>query len=111
MNRQQIVDIVKGLLVAGGPVVTILVNLLGMEAGPAEKIVQGLGGLVSIAGIVWLAVGRTDANMVKDAATVPGVQAHVDTSVAPAPVVAVAQDPKAADVLPVIDGQPAVQKP
>jgi len=87
MNRQQIVDVVKGLLVAGGPVVAILINLFGMEQGPAEKIVQGLFALASVLGMIWLAVGRTDANMVKDAASVKGTQVHVDPTVAPAPVV------------------------
>ncbi len=110
MNRQQIIDVVKGLLVAGGPVVAILVNLLGMEPGPAEKIVQGLAALVSVAGIVWLAVGRTDRNMVVDAATVPGVQVHVNADpnanipVAPAPVIAAVQDKNAPDVVPMSGG-------
>ena len=87
MNRQQFVDVIKGLLVAGGPVVAVLVNLLGMEQGPAEKIVQGLFALASVGGMIWLAIGRTDANMAKDAASVKGVQVHVSPTEAPAPVV------------------------
>jgi hypothetical protein len=104
MNRQQIVDVVKGLLVAGGPVVAVLVNLLGMEQGPAEKIVQGLAALASIGGMIWLAVGRTDANMVKDAASIPGTQVHVDPLVAPVPVVNAAMSPAVKDVVPMIGG-------
>lgn len=91
MNRQQLVDVVKGLLVAGGPGVVILTKLFHMEAGAANDIIQGLAALVSVAGIVWLAVGRSDPNMVKDAASVKGVQVHVDTLQAPAPVVEAAR--------------------
>lgn len=104
MNRQQILDVVKGLLVAGGPVVAILVNLLGLEQGPAEKIVQGLGALVSVAGMVWLALGRTDGNLVKDAATVKGVQVHVDSRVAPDAAVEAARNPEVKDVVQMIGG-------
>lgn len=104
MNRQQLVDIVKGLLVAGGPITVILVNLLGMDPGPAEKIVQGLAALASVGGIVWLALGRTDANMVKDAASVPGTQVHVDPLVAPTPVVNAAMSPEVKDVVPMVGG-------
>lgn len=111
MNRQQIIDIVKGLLVAGGPVAVILVNLLGMEPGPAEKVVQGLAALASIGGMVWLAVGRTDANMAKNAATVPGVQVHVDEDVAPTRVVDAAKDPAVKDVIPMVGGPVTDAKP
>lgn len=107
MNKQQIIDVVKGLLVAGGPMVAVLVNLLGIEQGPAEKIVQGLAGLASLAGIVWLAIGRTDRNMVVDAASVKGVQVHADPASAPSPVVAAAlnkDDPTLADVVPMQGG-------
>lgn len=107
MNRQQIIDVLKGLLVAGGPVVAILVNLLGLEQGPAEKIVQGLAGLVSIAGIVWLAIGRSDSNMVLDAKEVKGVQVHVNTETAPRAVVKLAEDTKVSDVFP-MEGGPRV---
>jgi len=104
MNKQQIIDVVKGLLVAGGPIVAVLVNLLGIEAGPAEKIAQGLTALVSVAGIVWLAVGRTDRNMVLDAKDIKGVQVHVDTREAPKTVIETARDPSVSDVVPMIGG-------
>jgi hypothetical protein len=107
MNRQQLVDVIKGLLVAGGPFAVILVNLLGMEQGAAERIVQGLAALASIGGIVWLAIGRTDANMVVDAASVKGVQVHANPDTAPAAVVKLAEDTKVADVFP-MEGGPRV---
>lgn len=107
MNKQQLIDIVKGLLVLGGPVVTILVNLLGMEQGAAERIVQGLAALASVAGIVWLAMGRSDSNMTIDAATVKGVQVHVNTETAPPSVVKLAEDNKVTDVFP-MEGGPRV---
>ena len=110
MNRQQIVDIVKGLLVAGGPIVVILVNLLGMETGPAEKIVQGLGALVSVAGMIWLAVGRTDANMATDAASIKGVQVHAEQGVAPQSVMDVANNKEVPDVV-VMTGGPVPHTP
>lgn len=104
MNKQQLIDVLKGLLVAGGPVVAILVNLLGMQPGPAEKIVQGIAALVSIGGMIWLAIGRTDRNMVVDASHVPGVQVHADPKIAPAPVVAATNDPTLPDVVPMTGG-------
>lgn len=106
MNRQQLVDVIKGLLVAGGPVVAMLVNLLGMETGTAEKIVQGLAALASIGGMIWLAVGRTDANMVVDAASVKGVQVHANPETAPAAVMKLAEG-KATDIFP-MEGGPRV---
>lgn len=107
MNRQQLVDVIKGLLVAGGPVVAVLVNLLGMDQGPAEKIVQGAAALASIVGMIWLAVGRTDANMAQDAASVKGVQVHVNPETAPSSVVKLADDAKVTDVFP-MEGGPRV---
>ncbi len=92
---------------AGGPVAAILVNMLGMEQGPAEKIVQGLLALVSIGGMIWLALGRTDSNMVKDAADVKGVQVHVNPDTAPVAVVKLAEDRKVTDVYP-MEGGPRV---
>jgi hypothetical protein len=107
MNKQQLIDVLKGVLIAGGPVVSILVNLLGMETGAAEKIVQGMGALVSVGGIVWLAMSRTDSNMVKNAADVKGVQVHVNEDVAPPAVVKLAEDKKVTDVYP-MEGGPRV---
>lgn len=109
MNRQQIVEIVKGLLVAGGPVVILLVNLLGMEQSGAEKIVQGLAALVSVGGIVWMAMGKSDTAMVKDAASLPGVQVHAQPFVAPPAVVDVAEDRTVPDVV-VMTGGPVSNK-
>jgi hypothetical protein len=110
MNRQQLVEIVKGLLVAGGPVVILMVNLLGMEQGPAEKIVSALAALVSVGGIVWMAMGKSDTAMTKDAASLPGVQVHAQPGVAPPAVVEVARDPKVSDVV-VMSGGPVPNKP
>lgn len=107
MNKQQLLDVVKGLLIAGGPIVAILVNLLGMETGQAEKIVQGIGALVSVLGVVWLAMSRTDSNMVANAATVKGVQVHVNEDTAPAAVVELAAPDKKNDVYP-MEGGPRV---
>jgi hypothetical protein len=104
MNRQQIVDLVKGLLVLGGPVTIILVNLLGLEQGTAEKIVQGLASLASVGGMIWLAVSRTDANMVLDAKEIKGVQVHADPKTAPESVIKLAEDPKVTDVFPMEGG-------
>lgn len=107
MNKQQLIDVVKGLLIAGGPVVAVLVNLLGIEQGAAEKIVQGLAALASIGGIVWLAMSRTDSNMVKSASEVKGVQVHVNEETAPPAVIKLAEDKKVTDVYP-MEGGPRV---
>lgn len=110
MNKQQLVDLIKGLLVVQGPVVIILVNLMGMEQDAAEKLAQGIGALVTIGGFVWLAVGRTNANMVLDAAQVKGTQIHVDTKIAPSEVVEIARDTHVPDVVPMVGG-PRKDKP
>jgi hypothetical protein len=107
VNKQQLIDVVKGLLIAGGPVTVMLTNLFGFEQGPAERIVQGLAGLVSIFGIIWLAVSRTDAAMIKDAASVKGAQVHINEETAPASVVKLAEDVKVKDVFP-MEGGPRV---
>jgi hypothetical protein len=104
LNKQQIIDVLKGLLVAGGPIVAILINIMGMERGPAEKIVEGIAALVSVAGIVWLAIGRTDRNMVADASTVKGVQVHVDPATAPSGANAAVKDASYPDVVPMTGG-------
>ena len=104
MNQLQIVEVLKGLLVAGGPVVVLLVNIFGMETGGAEKIVQALAALVSVAGIVWMALGKSNTSLARDAASVPGLQVHVDPLAAPQSVINVSNDPKARDVLPMIGG-------
>lgn len=104
MNRQQVVEIVKGLLVAGGPVVILLVNVLGMEAGSAQRIVEALAALVSVGGIVWMAMGKSDTNMAKDAASLPGVQVHAQPGVAPPAVVDAARDPKVPDLVEMTGG-------
>ena len=104
MNRQQILDVLKGLLVAGGPLTVLLTHLLGMQPGEAEKIVQAFGAVVTVAGIVWLALGRTDGNMVKDAASVKGVQVHVDPRTAPDAAIEAARNPEVKDVVPMVGG-------
>lgn len=104
MNRQQIIDVIKGLLVAGGPIAILLTNVFGMDVGSAQRVVESLAAISSVGGIVWLALGRTDANMAKDAASVPGVQVHVDTRNAPEPVVEAALDRTVKDVVPMVGG-------
>lgn len=105
MNPLQIAEVAKGLLVAGGPVVILMVNLFGMESGVAEKIVQAFAALVTVGGIVWMAVGKSNTALVKDAASVPGVQVHADPYAAPAAVVDVAEDQNVRDVV-VMEGGP-----
>lgn len=102
MNKQQIIDVLKGVLVAGGPVTILLTMAFGMESAAAERIVTAIGSLVSIGGLIWLGMGRSDANMVKDAASVPGTQVHVDRLSAPQTVVNAAMNPQVKDVVPMI---------
>lgn len=113
MNRQQIIDVLKGLTVAGGPIALLLVQFGGMDSAGAEKIVGAIGSIITVAGLVWLAIGRTDRNMVVDAGSVPGVQVHVNTDptakgafpVAPESVQQVALDRGTnTDVVPMVGG-------
>ena len=104
MNKQQVIEILKGLTVAGGFLPLALVQFGIMEPGKAEQFAAGIGSLISLAGIIWMAVSKTDSNMVKDASTVPGVQVHVNTRTAPPAVVEVARDPDVTDVKPMVGG-------
>ena len=59
---------------------------------------------VSPAGQASIAAALPDQTVVRAAAAVPGVQAHVDERVAPLAVVRVANDPTATDVVTMIGG-------
>lgn len=102
MNKQQIIDLVKGLLVGGGPAVIILTRVFGMQSAAATDIVSAIGSIVSVAGLVWIVIGRSDANNALVASEIPGVQVHAKAGVAPESVVALAEDTtgKAPDVVP-----------
>lgn len=102
MNKQQLIDLVKGLLIAGGPVVIILTRVFHMDQGAATDIVNALGSLVSVAGLVWMVISRSDANNALVASEIPGVQVHAKAGVAPESVTALAEDNtgKAPDVVP-----------
>jgi hypothetical protein len=74
---RQIFTALKGLLAAGGPAVLLIQQTLGYPPGEAEKIVAGLAALV---GLILLVMDQSGTAVGKAAATVPGVQVHVDTT-------------------------------
>jgi len=102
-NKVAIYNVLKGLLVAGGPIAILLTSALHLDSNMANVALQLVSAGLSIVGLAWLGISGTDANVVQHAGDVPGVQVHVDTTVAPAPVVDVAKDKSAnPDVVPMI---------
>lgn len=77
-------------------VLSVLVALGKLSASDAASlqtsIIAGLGGLVTVALIVWKAIPHTDANKAVAASSVPGVTVTAGPSAPPA-VKAVAADP------------------
>lgn len=99
MNKLQVLEVVKGLMVAGGPIVILLVNLFGVDVGVAERTVQALGSVLSAAGLVWMVLGKTDYQMVKDAANVQGIaKIKVDPDTTNVAALKAATDPSLANV-------------
>lgn len=109
-NKQALYNVLKGLLVTGGPVTAILTNQLGMDPGLVKMILESAMSLLSIAGLVWLGIGGTDKVMVDQVANLKGVQVRVDPNTAPSAVVALANSPASPDVVPMAD-QPVDNAP
>ncbi|MDP2377801.1 hypothetical protein [Reyranella sp.] len=99
INKEQLYVVLKGLMVAGGPVAILLSKVLGLDDATVAGVIEAAGALISILGLVWLGTGSSDKNLVLGAKDVRGVQVHVDKETAPAPVVSVAEDDKIADVV------------
>ncbi len=108
-NKQAIYNVLKGLLVAGGPLAAILTNQFGMDDGTVKTIIESGAAIVSIVGLLWLGAGGTDKAVVQQAAEVKGVQVHVDTARAPEAVVEVAQSTNP-DVWPMVGGPRSHEK-
>lgn len=71
-----------------------------------STVLASLGTIAGIASAVYGSWKATKAQQTKSVAQTPGVQVHVDTTTAPASVVAVAasNDPKLKDVVPMVGG-------
>lgn len=102
-NKQAIYNVLKGLLVAGGPLAAILTNQFGVAEGTVKVVIESGAAVLSIVGLLWLGVGGTDRAVVQQASEVPGVQVHVDMNRAPEPVAEVAAGPNK-DVWPMQGG-------
>lgn len=103
-NRVAVYNVLKGLLVAGGPIAVLLTTVFHINNDTVQLIIQIASSLLSIVGLVWLGISGTDANVARHAADVRGVQVHVDTNVAPDSVVEEARDRNVPDVVPMIGG-------
>lgn len=102
-NKQAIYNVLKGLLVAGGPLAAILTNQFGMDDGTVKTIIESGAAVLSIVGLLWLGAGGTDKAVVQQAAEVKGVQVHVDMNRAPESVAEVATSSNQ-DVWPMVGG-------
>lgn len=110
MNNQQLIDLLKGLTIAGGPVALLIGVFVGGDTQRANEVSAAIGSLVTIAGVIWTVWDARKAATVTKAASLEGVQVHVNTATADPTVVEVAQaaaksatDP-VADVVPMIGG-------
>lgn len=111
MNKQQIYDALRVALAAGGPLAALILKYTGLSQTDFEMWVSvALLIVPPAAAWVWGLLSRTDRAMVVDAASVKGVQVHVNAdphvgeSVAPPAVVAAAEDPALRDVVPMSGG-------
>lgn len=106
MNRQQTMDLLKGLTMAGGPLAFVIAAFFPNV--DVERVLQGVGGLVSIAGVVWTIYDARRASTITKAASIEGVQVHVNTATAPADVTAVALKQATSNADPVSDVVPMI---
>ena len=103
-NKQAIYNILKGLLVTGGPLTALLTNQFGMDAGLVKTIIESSAAILSMVGLIWLGVGGTDSATVEHAADIKGVQVHVDPLQASSSVLKVAESPANPDVVEMVGG-------
>lgn len=105
MNVDQLTSIFRALLAAGGPIAGLLANA-GLNDGTVNNILTvALIVIPPLISAVWGYVHSSANGKVAAAATVPGVQIHVDTSAAsPAPVSVInaALDRDVKDVVPMV---------
>lgn len=109
MNMQQVLDLLKGLTIAGGPIAILIGLFVGGDAQRANEVSAAIGAIVSVAGIAWTIIDARRSATVTKAAAIEGVQVHVNTATAPPDVTALAITPAAAgtpqaDVVPMIGG-------
>jgi hypothetical protein len=105
MNHQQVIDLLKGLCISGGPLAVLLAVVVG-GSQRADEIAAAIGGVISVGGVIWTWYDARRAATVTKAAAIEGVQVHVNTAVAPADVTAVAVKQATSDSDPVSDVVP-----
>jgi hypothetical protein len=104
-NKVAIYNVLKGLLVAGGPVAVLLVNTLHLDNDTAQAIIQLISPLLTIVGLIWLGISGTDRNVAINASLIRGVQVHASPLFAPEAVVEVAKNrDDITDVVPMVGG-------
>ena len=83
-NWKLVFTALKTALATGGPSIIAVASLLGYPATDTEKFIA----LATTAvGAILLIIDKTTAAMAVDAASVPGVQVHVNKALAPTSVV------------------------
>lgn len=104
LNPQQWKTIGALLLGSTGPFAWLLSRHFGMADSDIKVWLDLVATLTPIVAGAFITASKSDTAMVKDAASLPGTQVHVDPYTAPMPVVDVAKDPSVADVVPMIGG-------
>ncbi len=104
-NWKQIFTALKAALATGGPSIISFMSVFGYSPSDAEKVVAGI---TTIVGIVLLILDKSDARLAKDAASLTGVQVHVDPQKAAGAVVEAIHT--TTDVVP-MTGAPVVNEP
>lgn len=114
MNSDQLTSIFRALLAAGGPIAGLLTNA-GLNDGAVNNILTvALIVVPPLISAVWGYIHNSANGKVIAAATVPGVQVHVDTgpaSVAPMSVIDSALDRSVKDVVPMVGPPRSDTKP
>lgn len=96
----QIQSAIRWLLSTGGPLAAMLTNA-GMQPGTLNTILTiALAVGPPIVSFIWSQMSHTDRATAVAASNIQGVTVHVDPVAAPANVVATANDPTVANVVP-----------
>jgi hypothetical protein len=101
MNVQQIIDLLKGLTISGGPLAVAIAVFVGGDNERANVIAGAVGSIITIIGVAWTIIDATKRAQVMKAASQEGVQVHVNTATADPGVVAAAVTPAKTDTDPV----------
>lgn len=104
LNPQQWKAIGAMLLGTTGPIAWLLSRYFGLADSDIKMWLDFVAAVTPLVAGAFITASKSDTGLAKDAASLPGVQVHVDPYAAPPNVVDVAKDPGVRDVVPMIGG-------